>query len=98
MRKLPLLLALSGTGACSTAPSAPPPHGITPGRACVAAGESQFVGQPANQATGAAIMRATNAANLRWVRPGMMLTMEYRADRVTVRIGPDGRIAAVNCG
>jgi hypothetical protein len=27
-----------------------------------------------------------------------MLTMDFSPSRVTVRLGPDGKIAAVNCG
>ena len=29
---------------------------------------------------------------------GVMLTMDFRSDRVTVRLGPDRKITAVNCG
>ena len=43
-------------------------------------------------------MRASNAAVLRWAPPGAMLTMDYREDRVTVRLGPDGKVSAIDCG
>ena len=43
-------------------------------------------------------MRATHAAVLRWAPPGYMMTMDFRADRVTVRLGPDGKVTAINCG
>jgi hypothetical protein len=32
------------------------------------------------------------------VAPGMMVTMEFSPSRVTVRIDPDHRISAINCG
>ena len=43
-------------------------------------------------------MRATNARLLRWAPPGAALTMDFRPERVTVRLGADGHITAVDCG
>jgi len=43
-------------------------------------------------------MRVSHAAVLRWAPPGVMLTMDYREDRVTVHIGPDRRITQIKCG
>ena len=97
MRKIafvaPALLA-----ACSTAPAATPVHGVTPGHKCDAAGTARFIGQPGTGATGAAIKRATKAAVLRWAPPGVMLTMDFREDRVTVYLGPDKKVTKINCG
>lgn len=86
-----VLLAFALLGACATAP----PH---ENRSCRTAGIRHFVGEPATEAVGNAILRETHAAVIRWARPGVMLTMDFRADRVTVRIGPDHKIAAINCG
>ena len=90
---VPALLA-----ACSTAPAATPVHGVTPGHKCDAAGTARFIGQPGTGATGAAIKRTTKAAVLRWAPPGVMLTMDFREDRVTVYLGPDKRVTKINCG
>ncbi|HEY8593556.1 MAG TPA: I78 family peptidase inhibitor [Sphingomicrobium sp.] len=98
MRKLPLLLLSGVATGCATVPAEPQVRGETPGRTCSSDGAAQFVGQLASQESGTAILRATNAAKLRWAPPGVMLTMDFRADRVTVRTGPDGKITAVNCG
>jgi hypothetical protein len=68
------------------------------GTVCNAAGAGRFVGQKGTEDTGAAILRATHARVLRWAPPGVMLTMDFSPSRVTVRLGPDGKIAAVNCG
>jgi hypothetical protein len=84
--------------ACSTAPAQPVVHGETPGHTCQEAGTDAYVGQPRSDATGAAIKRVTNAAVLRWAPPGVMLTMDFRADRVTVWLGPDNRITKIRCG
>jgi hypothetical protein len=97
MRRLlvgaPALLA-----ACATPPAPTPVHGVTPGHKCDATGSDRFIGQPGTIETGAAIMRAAHAAVLRWAPPGYMLTMDYREDRVTVRLDPDRKVTAINCG
>src|SRR3954464_12126699 len=89
---LPLLAS------CATAPAETPVHGVTPGHKCEATGTEQLIGQPGSSETGAAILRATHAAALRWAPPGAALTMDYREDRVTVRLGPDGKVTGIDCG
>ena len=93
-----LLFAPAALAACATAPAEPPTRGVTPGRECQAAGAERFVGQPGTSESGAAVLRETNAAVLRWAPPGYMMTMDFRADRVTVWLGPDNRITKVSCG
>lgn len=90
---VPALLA-----ACSTAPAASPIHGETPGHTCQLTGTEPFIGKAGTGANGAAIKRASHAAVLRWAPPGYMLTMDFRADRVTVYLGPDKKITKINCG
>jgi hypothetical protein len=97
MRKI-TLLAPALLAACATAPAATPVHGVTPGRKCDATGTDRFVGQTGTRVTGAAIKRATNAAVLRWAPPGVMLTMDFREDRVTVYLGLDNKVTKINCG
>lgn len=84
--------------ACSTAPAQIPVHGVTPGHKCELAGTDQFIGRSGNSKTGAAIKRVSHAAVLRWAPPGVMLTMDFREDRVTVHLGPDGKVTAIKCG
>ena len=93
-----LLIVPAALAACSTAPAETPIHGETPGGTCQATGTAQFIGQAATSETGAAILRETNAAVLRWAPPGYMMTMDFRADRVTVWLGPDNKITKVSCG
>ena len=89
MRKL-VLLAPVLLAACATTG--------TPGHTCDAAGTHRFIGQPGTSETGAAVMQATHSAVLRWAPPGTALTMDYREDRVTVHLGPDGKITEIKCG
>ncbi len=84
---------------CSAQTSAAPLiHGVTPGHKCQAEGMSRFVGKAGSRSTGAAIKRASHSAVLRWAPPGVMLTMDYREDRVTVYLGPDKRVTQIRCG
>lgn len=106
MRKLaslaPALLAACATNS-APAPAAPaeapiPIRGETPGHTCRTAATSQFIGQRGTSKTGAAIKRASKAAVLRWAPPGTLLTMDFRADRVTAYLGPDRKITKISCG
>jgi hypothetical protein len=97
MRRI-VVLASALLAACATAPAETPVHGETPGRAYQTPESGTFVGQPGNSETGAAILQASRAAVLRWAPPGYMLTMDYRADRVSVRLGPDYKITEISCG
>jgi hypothetical protein len=73
-------------------------HGETPGHECQSVGLERFAGQLATSEIGAEILRVSNAASIRWVQPGQMVTMEFRADRVTVHLAAGNRIERVNCG
>jgi len=106
-----LLVTFAALAACSVNPAAAPAepvsggppqptpvHGVTPGHACSAAGTDSFIGQVPDSNTGSAILRASNAAVLRWAPPGVMLTMDFRADRVTVKLDERYKITGINCG
>jgi hypothetical protein len=75
-----------------------PIHGVTPGHTCSTAGTDQFVGKAGTKETGAAILRATHAAVLRWAPPNTMLTMDYREDRVTIWLDAASTITKIRCG
>ena len=99
MRKIVLLApALLCAAACATASEDTVGPANPSSGACNAAGTEHFVGQPRSDATGVAILKATGATVVRWATPDMMMTMEFRADRVTVHVGTDGRIGRIVCG
>ena len=86
--------------AAASADSAPPVpvRGDTPGHVCQLTGTEEFIGQPANDETQAAIQRVSNAAVLRLALPNSAMTMDFRNDRVTVYLGPDRKITKITCG
>jgi hypothetical protein len=59
---------------------------------------ARFSGQPATQDLGAEMLRVSGAKLLQWISPGMMVTMDFRSDRLRVRLGPDGKVMSARCG
>ena len=73
-------------------------RGATDGSECVNAGLEQFKGRPATSETGAEMLRVSRARIIRWARPGMMMTMEFSPERLTVHIDSANRVDRATCG
>lgn len=98
---LPLLILAPMLGACQ--PQASPPHGsaaMPSGQAdaCGATKLVRFVGRSDSGPERAAITSASGARSIRWLTPGMAVTMDYREDRLNANIGADNRYTGFNCG
>ena len=94
MRLIATLALTVSVGACAaTIPVAGGPRGQ-----CNDSELSQFIGQPATQDLGTRMLAASGGRVLRWVTMGMMVTMEFRADRLNVHLGPTHLVMAANCG
>jgi hypothetical protein len=94
------LLALA-TAACippgePQAPPAPPP--AAEAGKCDAAPVQGYVGSHASGPVVEKIVAESGARSARVIRPGMAVTMDYREDRVNVRVDDEGRIASIACG
>ena len=103
MRKIACLAPALAVAACAAAPAnsdAPAAAAPVPASAgeCNAAGTERFIGQRRSPETGDAILAATGSRQIRWITPGMMVTMEFLPSRVTVHVGEDGRITRIVCG
>ena len=68
------------------------------GRICNAAPAKHLVGRPATAELGAEALRVTGSGNLRWIRPGDIVTMEFRADRLNIELDAQGRVTRLRCG
>ena len=44
------------------------------------------------------MLATSGAKTLQWVAAGMMVTMEFRADRVRVQLDEQSRVQRVTCG
>jgi hypothetical protein len=93
MRKLSFLL-LTPLAACT---SLAPPVGIAPAEACAPASLARYTGLPATDVTAGRMKRETGKTALRWVRPGMVVTMDYREDRLTVYVDAANKVERASC-
>jgi hypothetical protein len=98
MRKM-LVMAPLALSACAAAPP-PAEYPVRGASAFVCRGEAlgQFTGRPATQELGAEMLRVSGARIIRWVAHGMMITMDFSAERLTVHLTPDNRVERASCG
>lgn len=86
----PSALALAGCAASGPA--------VAQRGSCTAEPGQSFVGQRATAEAGASLLRLTGANQLRWGPPRSAMTMDFRADRLTVSYDDDMTITRVACG
>ncbi len=91
-----LLLPLFALAACATAPA--DPVVVKPSGTCRNEALPAFVGQPATPALGTQMLAASGARKLRWVARGMLVTMDYRDDRLTVHLDGANNVESARCG
>ena len=94
--RIALALALLTAG-CATAQQPVPARGSTEGRTCDGSNLQDFVGRERTPEVEAQILEASGAATIRWVPQGMMVTMEFRPDRVTAYLDAQDRIERISC-
>jgi hypothetical protein len=82
--------------ACATVAAEEPK--VVGGGECRGDDLARFKGRVVNDQLGAEILEVSGAKTIQFIQPGMMVTMEYRSDRVRVRINDDNRVESVNCG
>lgn len=92
------LLALMLIAGCVVETQPPPPltDPVDPPLAedaCGARGLQGLVGQPES-----ALASLTLTAPARMIRPGMAVTMDYRAERLNIELDGQGQITRVTCG
>ena len=96
-----LLLATSAllAGGCVPQPHGDPVPPVPPENAeCNAVPAQGLVGRQASPDLAAEAQRLAGARIWRWLRPGQMVTMEYRADRLNIRLDARDRVEGVSCG
>jgi hypothetical protein len=89
-----LLLAALALTACTPPPAPTPP----PNRACNAAAAQGLIGRQGGPALAQVAQRLSRARTVRFLRPGQMVTMEYRADRLNIRLDTQEKVLAITCG
>ena len=101
--RLPALPLVAMLAACATTAPQDEPAPVEERLAdfsgdCDAEAAREFVGRKASGESGAAILRATGAATLRWGPPNSVFSMDYRTDRVNVMYDAAMTITEVRCG
>ena len=91
----PVLLVLC---ACAAAPAAQAPAASAPARTCEAAQAQFAVGHDAGLAIQDQARERSGAGVVRTVRPGQVITMEFRTDRLTLELDAGGKVTRVRCG
>jgi hypothetical protein len=93
-----VLIAAIPVAGCTTATDG----GELPARelagACDASGAQDYIGHRASAEAGQTLLQLTGAAYLRWVPPGTAVTMDFRADRLTVSYDDTMAIERISCG
>ena len=101
MRGVTLLAVTASLVGCAPAASVetptPPAHNPAPA-SCNAQALGSIAGRRYTPELGAELQRQAGARTLRVVRPGMAVTMDYRADRLTVSLGANDIIERAACG
>jgi hypothetical protein len=91
------LIALTATAACHPDTlgyiKAPPAS-----TKCTADGLQPLIGKKRNASVERAAKLGSGANAIRWITPDMMVTMDYREDRLNIHLGTDGTIGSVKCG
>jgi hypothetical protein len=97
MIRFALPIAALAATACHPVPPAqtPPP---AEGAACNAEGLDDLIGKARSEVVAADARNRSGASVVRWLTPDMIVTMEYREDRLNLHLGTDGRIGSVRCG
>ena len=95
LSRLAGIAALGGCAATAAPPEQLPAHPVAAD--CHAEPGQRFVGQKATGEIGKQLVSATGAHVLRWVPPRTAVTMEFRADRLTVSYDDDYVIQRVSC-
>jgi hypothetical protein len=68
------------------------------GRICDANQAQALVGRPGTREIAVEAQRLSGAGAVRWLQPGQLVTMEYRADRLNIEVDAQNRIVAIRCG
>ncbi len=90
---LPLIAA--ATMGC--AQQVPPPIPPVPST-CGTEQLGRFIGKTRTDAIAAEVASVSSAKAIRWIAPGTMVTMDYRADRLNVDLDDKGVITRFRCG
>jgi hypothetical protein len=65
---------------------------------CNADAAQGYVGQKSERRVVESAVKASGATSVRVIEPDMMVTMDFRGDRLNIRVDETGKIIAITCG
>jgi flagellar basal body L-ring protein FlgH len=97
---LSLLAVLALAGCSTSAPdkAATPAAAVTSDGRCDSDLAKFAVGEPANAALLQQAQQRSGAQTARVLRPGDIMTLEYRSERLNLNVDAKGTVSRVNCG
>src|SRR5258708_4181769 len=97
MHRLALVFGALALAGCASTGSGEVEKKHLGGGDCKAEPGQVFIGQKASPELGQKLLKSTRARNLRSVPPRTAVTMDFRADRLTVSYDDDMVIERVSC-
>lgn len=88
--------ALLGLGACAS--RMPPPPNVPIETQCVAGAGAWAIGRAPTAQVVEQVRIDTRSDSVRVIRPGEAVTMDYRGDRVNIKVNERNAIVGVSCG
>jgi hypothetical protein len=97
MKHLLSIIALFSVG-CTTIsePQQPAPPQLA--EPCSTDAVQNLVGKPGTPELAADAMKRVGARTVRWLRPGMPVTMDFRGDRLNIELDEQNRVVTLRCG
>ena len=83
---------------CAASPPAENPAAGGDIAACDAGRAQHLVGRAASAELAGEAQRLSGARVTRWLSPGQIVTMEYRADRLSIVLDGTNKVSAIRCG
>lgn len=89
--KRPAILVFAALAGCASVPA----QGT--GK-CDAKRVQMLVGVLGTAGIGKVAMKRSGAKTIRWIQPGTMVTMDYRMDRLNIRLDARNFVTGLDCG
>lgn len=94
-----ILIAALALGACATTqPTASESNPAVLGDSCDTSILAGLVGKPFTPALEADARKQSGLKNVRVIRPGMAVTMDFRPDRLNIDLDEKGVVTGFRCG
>lgn len=92
---LPLIALAAGACVANPQPGAGP---AAPGVECNANGLQGLIGKTRSETLTAEAMRLSGASIVRYISPGMAVTMDFRVERLSIDLDANDKVTGAHCG